>query len=102
MGARSLPKDANLTLGQFCGGRPERESRRLRQFVNAEITNQQLLDHNVVLLVNGVRIALNLRLVEIVREEGGSEISHLIREFLSNYLPGLRIQLLRLGGAGLV
>jgi hypothetical protein len=35
----------------------------LRQFVNAEITNQQLLDQGVV-LVNGVRIALNLQLVE--------------------------------------
>jgi len=35
----------------------------LRQFVNAEITNQQLLDQSVI-LVNGVRIALNLQLVE--------------------------------------
>jgi hypothetical protein len=35
----------------------------LRQFVNADITNQQLLDQSVV-LVNGVRIALNLQLVE--------------------------------------
>ena len=35
----------------------------LKQFVNAEITNQQLLDQGVV-LVNGVRIALNLQLVE--------------------------------------
>jgi hypothetical protein len=35
----------------------------LRQFVNAEITNQQLLDQSIV-LVNGVRIALNLQLVE--------------------------------------
>ena len=35
----------------------------LRQFVDAEITNQQLLDQSVV-LVNGVRIALNLQLVE--------------------------------------
>jgi len=35
----------------------------LQQFVNAEITNQQLLDQSVV-LVNGVRIALNLQLVE--------------------------------------
>ncbi|HET8923580.1 MAG TPA: hypothetical protein VFN26_11360 [Candidatus Acidoferrum sp.] len=35
----------------------------LKQFVNADITNQQLLDHSVV-LVNGVRIALNLQLVE--------------------------------------
>jgi len=31
--------------------------------VNAEITNQQLLDQSVI-LVNGVRIALNLQLVE--------------------------------------
>jgi hypothetical protein len=35
----------------------------LKQFVNAEITNQQLLDQSVV-LVNGVRIALNLQLAE--------------------------------------
>jgi cell division septation protein DedD len=35
----------------------------LKQFVNAEITNQRLLDQSVV-LVNGVRIALNLQLVE--------------------------------------
>jgi hypothetical protein len=35
----------------------------LRQFANAEITNQQLIDQSVV-LVNGVRIALNLQLVE--------------------------------------
>jgi len=35
----------------------------LQQFVNAEITNQQFLDQSVV-LVNGVRIALNLQLVE--------------------------------------
>ena len=35
----------------------------LKQFVNAEITNQQLLDQGFI-LVNGVRIALNLQLVE--------------------------------------
>ncbi len=35
----------------------------LQQFVNAEITGQQLIDQSVV-LVNGVRIALNLQLVE--------------------------------------
>jgi hypothetical protein len=35
----------------------------LKQFVNAEITNQQLLDQSVI-LVNGVRIALNLQVVE--------------------------------------
>lgn len=35
----------------------------LKEFVNAEITNQQLLDQSIV-LVNGVRIALNLQLVE--------------------------------------
>ncbi len=35
----------------------------VQQFVNAEITNQQLLDQSAV-LVNGVRIALNLQLVE--------------------------------------
>jgi hypothetical protein len=31
--------------------------------VNADIANQQLLDQSVI-LVNGVRIALNLQLVE--------------------------------------
>jgi len=35
----------------------------LKQFVNAEITNQQFLDQSFI-LVNGVRIALNLQLVE--------------------------------------
>ena len=35
----------------------------LRQFVEAEITNQELIDQSIV-LVNGVRIALNLQLVE--------------------------------------
>jgi hypothetical protein len=35
----------------------------LQDFVNAGITNQQLIDQSVV-LVNGVRIALNLQLVE--------------------------------------
>jgi hypothetical protein len=35
----------------------------LKQFVNAEITNQQFLDQSII-LVNGVRIALNLQLVE--------------------------------------
>jgi len=34
-----------------------------RQFVNNEITNQALIDKGQV-LVNGVRIALNLQLVE--------------------------------------
>lgn len=34
-----------------------------RQFATSEITNQQLIDKSVV-LVNGVRIALNLQLVE--------------------------------------
>jgi hypothetical protein len=34
-----------------------------RQFAAAEITNQQLIDKSVV-LVNGVRIALNLQVVE--------------------------------------
>lgn len=37
--------------------------RLVRQFVDADITNQQLLDQSVV-LVNGERIALNLQLVE--------------------------------------
>jgi hypothetical protein len=35
----------------------------LRQFADSEITNQQLIDQSAV-LVNGVRIALNLQLVE--------------------------------------
>ena len=35
----------------------------LKKFVDAEITNQQLLDQSFI-LVNGVRIALNLQLVE--------------------------------------
>lgn len=35
----------------------------LRQFVDADITNQELVNQSVV-LVNGVRIALNLQLVE--------------------------------------
>ena len=35
----------------------------LREFVDAGITNQQLIDQSIV-LVNGVRIALNLQLVE--------------------------------------
>jgi hypothetical protein len=35
----------------------------LKQFVNADINNQQLLDQSII-LVNGVRIALNLQLVE--------------------------------------
>jgi hypothetical protein len=35
----------------------------LRQFADAEMTNQQLIDQSVV-LVNGVRVALNLQLVE--------------------------------------
>lgn len=35
----------------------------LRQFVDADITNQQMLDQSIV-LVNGVRIALNLQQVE--------------------------------------
>lgn len=35
----------------------------VKQFLDAELTNQQLLDQSVI-LVNGVRIALNLQLVE--------------------------------------
>ncbi|MBZ5536514.1 MAG: hypothetical protein LAO31_11205 [Acidobacteriia bacterium] len=35
----------------------------LRRFVNAEITNQELIDQSIV-LVNGVRVALNLQQVE--------------------------------------
>jgi len=34
-----------------------------RQFTNSEITNQALIDKSQV-LINGVRIALNLQLVE--------------------------------------
>jgi hypothetical protein len=34
-----------------------------RKFANSEITNQELIDKSQV-LVNGVRIALNLQLVE--------------------------------------
>jgi hypothetical protein len=37
--------------------------RALRQFVDADITNQQLMDDSIV-LVNGVRIALNLQTAE--------------------------------------
>jgi hypothetical protein len=37
--------------------------RLLRQFLDADITNQQLLDQSIV-LVNGVRIGLNLQQVE--------------------------------------
>jgi hypothetical protein len=35
----------------------------LHQFVDADITNQQLIDQSIV-QVNGVRVALNLQLVE--------------------------------------
>jgi len=35
----------------------------LKRFINAEITNQQLLDQSII-LVNGVRISLSLQLVE--------------------------------------
>lgn len=35
----------------------------LRQFANAEVTGQQLIDESVI-LVNGVRVALNLQLAE--------------------------------------
>ena len=51
------PKGASEAIEFICP-RPA-----LKQFVNAEITNQQLLDQSFV-LVNGVRIALNLQLVE--------------------------------------
>jgi hypothetical protein len=72
-----VPPDANFhaydvtvlnQLGPDPGGSSEaveyispREA--VRQFVNAQITGQQLIDQSVV-LVNGVRIALNLPLVE--------------------------------------
>ena len=51
------PKGASEAIEFICP-RPA-----LKQFVNAEITNQQLLDQSFI-LVNGVRIALNLQLVE--------------------------------------
>jgi hypothetical protein len=51
------PKGASEAI-EFISPRPA-----VQQFVNAEITNQQLLDQSVI-LVNGVRIALNLQLVE--------------------------------------
>jgi hypothetical protein len=51
------PKSASEAIEFICP-RPA-----LRRFVNAEITNQQLLDQSVI-LVNGVRIGLNLQLVE--------------------------------------
>ena len=35
----------------------------VKQFINAEITNQQLLDQSII-LINGVRVALNLQVVE--------------------------------------
>jgi hypothetical protein len=51
------PKGASEAIEFICP-RPA-----LKQFVNAEINNQQLLDQSII-LVNGVRIALNLQLVE--------------------------------------
>jgi hypothetical protein len=51
------PKGASEAIEFICP-RPA-----LKRFVNAEITNQQLLDQSII-LVNGVRIALNLQLVE--------------------------------------
>ena len=51
------PKGASEAIEFICP-RPA-----LKQFANAEITNQQLLDQSII-LVNGVRIALNLQLVE--------------------------------------
>jgi hypothetical protein len=50
-------KETSEAIEFICPRKP------LKQFVNAEITNQQLLDQSIV-LVNGVRIALNLQLVE--------------------------------------
>jgi hypothetical protein len=51
------PKDTSEAIEFIC----PRDA--VKQFVNAEITNQQLLDQSII-LVNGVRIALNLQLVE--------------------------------------
>ena len=72
-----LPSDAemeglDITVLNHLAGKPASSSealefvlpmKPLRQFVEAEITNQELIDRSVV-LVNGVRIALNLQLVE--------------------------------------
>jgi hypothetical protein len=54
---KSSPSASSEALEFVCPLKP------LRQFVDAEITNQELINQSVV-LVNGVRIALNLQLVE--------------------------------------
>ena len=53
----SKPKPSSEALEFICPMNP------LRQFVEAEITNQDLINQSVV-LVNGVRIALDLQRVE--------------------------------------
>jgi hypothetical protein len=74
-----VPEDAPIDLYSFSvvnplsytiGGKERSEAieyvfpkNLARQFANAEITNQELIDKSQV-LVNGVRIALNLQLVE--------------------------------------
>jgi hypothetical protein len=53
----SNPQPSSEAIEFVCPRKP------LRQFVEAEITNQELINQSVV-LVNGVRIALNLQQVE--------------------------------------
>lgn len=61
----------DITLLNQLGARPSSSEaleficslKALRQFADADITNQELINQSIV-LVNGVRIALNLRLVE--------------------------------------
>jgi hypothetical protein len=53
----SKPKPSSEAVEFFCPVAP------LRKFVDAEITNQDLINQSIV-LVNGVRIALNLQQVE--------------------------------------
>lgn len=53
----STPKPTSEAIEFICPARP------LRQFVDAEITNQDLINQSTV-LVNGVRIALDLQKVE--------------------------------------
>ena len=58
LNALGLPPKASSEAIEFVCSR-----KALQQFAEAELTNQQLIDQSVV-LVNGVRIALNLQLVE--------------------------------------
>ena len=67
----SLPKLMPVNLfSNLMGGKERSEAVEFivpkafaRKFVDADITNQELIDHSQV-VVNGVRIALNLQLVE--------------------------------------